>query len=102
MITNKVLEMLSKAFDTLALDIVLGKLIHYGLEGVTLALFKDYLTNRKQYVEFNYVISETLDITTGVPQGYILGPLLFILYVDDFPQAVKYFHCITYAPLPVL
>ena len=71
---------LSKAFDTLNHTILLNKLHHYGIRDGSLNLFKSYLQNRKQYVVINNAKSETLDITTGVPQGSILGPLLFIIY----------------------
>ena len=72
---------LSKAFDTLNHTILLNKLHHYGIRDGSLNLFKSYLQNRKQYVVINNAKSDILDITTGVPQGYILGPLLFIMII---------------------
>ena len=72
---------LSKAFDTLSFDILLYKLNYYGVKGTE--LLKNYLTNRKQYVVFNTQSSETVDITTGVPQGSILGPLLFSICINN-------------------
>ena len=70
---------LSKAFDTIDHSILLNKLRYYGLDGKTLLLFKSYLNNRKQYTEFYDTTSETLLIKVGVPQGSILGPLLFTI-----------------------
>jgi hypothetical protein len=74
---------LSKAFDTIDHKILIHKLELYGFRGIVLDWFKDYLYNRKQYVYYNSCDSELKDIICGVPQGSILGPLLFILYVND-------------------
>ena len=74
---------LSKAFDTLDHNILLRKLEHYGIHGVALDWFRSYLCNRKQCVILNGVMSDLQHITYGVPQGSILGPLLFILYIND-------------------
>ena len=68
---------LSKAFNTLYFDILLHKLKYYGFSGTELKLVKCYLTNRKQYVKYNQHQSELIDISTVVPQGSILGPVLF-------------------------
>ena len=78
---------LSKAFDTLDHTMLLQNLKYYGIDGKALHLCESYLTNRTQYVEINGVKSGTLPITTGVPQGSILGTLLFIIYINDFSRA---------------
>ena len=74
---------LSKAFDTLNFDILRDKLKYYGVRGTSLALIKSYLTNRYQYVQFENSDSELLEIVTGIPQGSILGPLFFSVFIND-------------------
>ena len=88
---------LSKAFDTLNFDILLHKLHHYGVTGVSLELIKSYLTNRKQYVKFKTLESHYMDVKSGVPQGYILSPLLFSIYINDIVTASKKLKFLMYA-----
>ena len=88
---------LSKAFDTLSFDIILYKLNYYGITGKELQLLTNYLQNRKQYVIFNNHESELTEITTGVPQGSILGPLLFSIIINDLKKSSKKLRFLMYA-----
>jgi hypothetical protein len=88
---------LSKAFDTLNHDILLYKLSYYGVKNASLSWFQSYLSNRKQYVNFNDTKSSVSLLSLGVPQGSILGPLLFLIYVNDICSVSSVFQCILYA-----
>ena len=81
---------LQKAFDTVNHDILLQKLNHYGIRGVANAWFKSYLSNRTQFVSINGFVSNTNNIHVGVPQGSVLGPLLFLIYINDLNAAINY------------
>ena len=88
---------LSKAFDTLDHSILLYKLRHYGFRGISEKLIENYLMNRTQYVVINSHKSEMNTIKCGIPQGSILGPLLFILYINDIKSASSILKFIQFA-----
>ena len=77
-----------KAFNTVNHNILLKKLHYYGIRGITNDWFKSYLNNRTQQTKVNDSISEKVEITYGVLQGSTLGPLLFLVYINDLHDAV--------------
>ena len=74
---------LKKAFDTINHSIFIKKLYRYGIRGIALKWIANYLSNRKQYVVYNGVMSSSNTVLCGIPQGSILGPILFLLCNND-------------------
>ena len=87
--TGMILIDLQKAFDTIDHEILINKLEFLGFSKNVILWFKSYLSNRKFKVNLNKTFSESGKLLCGVPQGSILGPLLFLLYINDMPQTVK-------------
>ena len=79
---------LEKAFDTVNHTMLCKKLEYYGIRGIPNSLIKSFLSNRKQYVSINGFESNLKEISCGVPQGSTLGPLLFLIYINDFQYSL--------------
>ena len=88
-LTARVFTDLRKAFDTIYHDILLTKLVHYQIKGLANDWFCSYLKWRKQFVSIDNLASTIKEIVSGVPQGSVLGSLLFFIYVNDLHSCLK-------------
>ena len=88
---------LSKAVDTLDRNTLVSKLQHYGIKGAALQLLISNLSNRKQFVQYGDTLSQKTDMLMGVPQGSILGPIFFIIYINDTAHSSELFKFVNVA-----
>ena len=96
-LTGAIMIDLRKAFDTIDHELLLTKLRAYGIKGLALKWFKSYLYNRRQCVMIGSTLSEYLPITIGIPQGSIIGPLLFLIFINDLPDVLSHSRAHLYA-----
>ena len=90
-------EHFKKAFDTVSHDVLLSKLTHYVIRGQANNWFHSYLTQRVQFTSVNIFASQPYLISQGVPQGSVLGPLLFIIFINDLHKSIRYSEMLHFA-----
>jgi len=88
---------LTKAFDCVDFDILLETLEGYGIKSTVLEWIRSYLTNRRCKILANGILSDSFDVTCGVPQGSVLGPLLFLIYVNELSADIPFAYIINFA-----